>query len=625
MSMAPTGLSRIVRDLVRDAPASDAPSAAIEGPALAAIVRIVELQLRQVPLDTLTAEALPAMLAIFDAPAGALLLYRREDATLTLAAARGLAVAGAEALDVLRWGDERTSEMPLRALVDRKVYVVEEPEHDPFIGRLLGTDQRRPVSTVAAVPLYRWQLPVGVILILGDAAPLTAETLLTPSFAYSVLGLALSTAMWARDERGTIPLPASDVAPLPLVCVPWVDRRERFDATHERTATDPDPDSGAARAERERALAALRAEHQATLEATLNAAREESRVALDTMLQELRAAVSGMEAERQETARERSVLSERLASFEHEHHRLAAQLESTEHDRNLLASRLASLEDALTSTLGSARIAAGEAVAEPGTSTLVAPAPVPEPTPASTPVGASPTADTSAAGAPAERRVLESDTILRDHIQTALATAIPAGRGSVTAVNLVGCDAGRIADMTDATASGMLLVGYASHPERGSRILGPLRCFVTPPSATELAAAVEGAGRGNRRTILLTEDIDGFMSAKAALVKAGHSVSMACDEKQALDLLAILRPDTVLIDVRNAGQQGVEFLDALGPETGRVLTLLVHGDPSGAALARLAERMLRPPALDVNELVKVCRNALPDTKRAGAAPARPGR
>jgi hypothetical protein len=253
----------------------------------------------------------------------------------------------------------------------------------------------------------------------------------------------------------------------------------------------------------------------------------------------------------------------------------------------------------------------------PATVDAAPPAAAPPPPAASPP--AAPPAAAPPPGTPAEHRVLEPDAILRDHIQTALATAIPAGRGSVAAVNLVGCDAERIAAMTAASASGMLLVGYAAHPERGSRILGPLRCFVTPPAAAEIASAVESAGRGNRRTILLTEDIDGFMGAKAALVKAGHSVSMACDEKQALDLLAILRPDTVLIDVRNDAQP-IEFLDALGPETGRVLTMLVHGEPSGDALSHVAERMLRPPPLDVAELVKVCRNALPDAKRAATTP-----
>jgi hypothetical protein len=220
---------------------------------------------------------------------------------------------------------------------------------------------------------------------------------------------------------------------------------------------------------------------------------------------------------------------------------------------------------------------------------------------------------------------LESDATLRDQIQTALVAAIPTGRGSVTVVNLIGCEAMRLAEMTAAAEAGMVLVGYASDPTRGSRILGPLRCFVAPPTATAVSTAVDTATRGNRRTITLSEDIDAFMVAKTALTKAGYSVSMACDEKQALDLLAILRPDTVLVDVRGGGQPAVEFLDALAPESGRILTLLVHGDPTGATLSRLADRMLRrPPGLDVNELVRVCRNALPEAgKRVGGAPTRP--
>ena len=605
--MAPSGLSRIVRDLAPDASSSEDASEILARPAFDAIVRIVELQLRHVPLDPLTAEVLPAMLAIFDAPAGALLLYRREDATLTLAAARGLEVAGAEALEVLRWGDERTSEMPLRALVDRKVYVVERPDDDPFIRRLVGSDQRRPVTTVAAVPLYRWHLPVGVLLVFGSTEPLTSEALLAPTFAYSVLALALSNLLWARDDRGATPLPAPESAPPPLVCVPWIDLRER-DAADRGRDTRPKP------------------------------ARDEDRAALETMLVELRGVVARMEAERQETARERNALSERLASFEHEHHRLAAQLETTEHDRNLLASRLTSLEETLTNKLAALVAAPRETTPPPIVDATPAPPSSPAPPRSAAPpaAGAKPTSATPPPPAPAEgisatpgaateslpseRRVLETDPVLREKIAAALASAVPLERGSLAVANLLDCDADRIAAMADASSRGMLIVGYAAHAERGSRILGPVRCFATPPSTAEIGAAVESAGRGNRRTILLTEDIDGFMGAKAALVKAGHSVSMACDEKQALDLLAILRPDTVLIDVRSVAQP-IEFLDALGPETGRVLTMLVHGEPTGAALTRVAQRMLRPPALDVAELAKVCRNALPDPKRAAVTPA----
>ena len=631
MSIAPTGLSRLFREPAPDPNVSATPSAALDGPALAAVIRIVELQLRQVPLDTLTAEVLPAMLAVFDAPAGALLLYRREDATLTLAAARGLAVTGAEALDVLRRGDERKSEMPLRALADRKIYVVDRPQDDVFTRKLTGPAERRSLSAVAAVPLYRWQLPVGVMLVIGEQASLASDALLAPSFAYSVLALALSTMLWARDDRGATPLPASDVAPPPLICVPWVDHRHETSSELARLE-----------AERDAGIAAVRAEGRVPLEAGIAAAREESRSTIEVMLQELRAAVSGMEAERRATAHERAALRDRLASFEQEHDRLAEQLASAERDRELFTSRVESLEQELTRRLEASLAAAPArlpiAAAEPERIASTAPSPVdttptfrttPPATPA-TPVAALTPARSTAPSAPGEspieRRVLEVDPTLRDRIQTALATTIPSGRGSVAVVNLFGCDATRLAEMTAAADAGMVVVGYASDPTRGSRILGPLRCFVAPPNAAETSAAVEGAARGNRRTITLSEDIDAFMVAKTALTKAGHSVSMACDEKQALDLLSILRPDTVLVDVRGAGQPAVEFLDALGPESGRILTLLVHGDASGTTLSRLADRMLRPDGLDVNELVKVCRNALPEAgKRLGGTATRPTR
>jgi hypothetical protein len=621
MASSPTGLSRIVRDLVPDTPAAPA-IPTLDGPALAAVVKIVELQLRQVPLDTFTADVLPAMLEIFDAPAGALLLYRREDATLTLAAARGLAVSAAEALDVLRWGDEGSSEMPLRALVDRKIYVVERPSDDPFTRRLVDPDARKQAASVATVPLYRWQLPVGVLVLLGGETPLAADALLGPAFTYSVLALGISNLLWARDERAATPLPAPDTAPPALICVPWVDQRELHGEVT-RLAQ-----------ERDAAVAKVQAEGRAALEAGVAAAREESRSALESMLQELRAAVTSMEAERQATAQERLALTERLSSFEQEHGRLVEKLAHAEQDRSTLVSRLASLETILTR----APEPTAETAPEPP---AVAATPPPPPPPASAPTpsastpppppapprtGEAPAAAAASAPAQTQRRVLERNATLRDHIQTALTSAIPAGRGSVVAVNLLDCDASTLELLSEigATDPAALVVGYAAHPERGSRILGPLRSFATPPGAAEIAAALEGANRGNRRTILLSEDIDAFMVAKTALTKSGHSVSMACDEKQALDLLAILRPDTVLVDVRGKGAPAVEFLDALGPENGRILTLLVHGDPTGAALARLAERMLRSSALDVNELVKVCRNALPEQKRPGAAPARPG-
>ena len=71
----------------------------------------------------------------------------------------------------------------------------------------------------------------------------------------------------------------------------------------------------------------------------------------------------------------------------------------------------------------------------------------------------------------------------------------------------------------------------------------------------------------------------------------------------------------------------MSFASALAPPTvsppGR--NALVVGSVvllHGVALWALNQGLLRPPALDVTELAKVCRNALPDAKRAGTAPTR---
>jgi hypothetical protein len=136
-----------------------------------------------------------------------------------------------------------------------------------------------------------------------------------------------------------------------------------------------------------------------------------------------------------------------------------------------------------------------------------------------------------------------------------------------------------------------------------------MRALTEPPDAAAAAALLAGAARGTRRIITISSDVDTFMPAKLGLTKAGHSVSMACDYKQALDLLAILRPDAVFVDLRSEAESAAAFLDALlAPEHPRVLLVLVHGDPSGATLANVVERMLRPLPLDPSDLARKARS-----------------
>jgi DNA-binding NarL/FixJ family response regulator len=151
-------------------------------------------------------------------------------------------------------------------------------------------------------------------------------------------------------------------------------------------------------------------------------------------------------------------------------------------------------------------------------------------------------------------------------------------------------------------------VAYAAVAGR-SRILGPLRCFTAPPAPEVMLAAIGKLGN-QRRLISLSEDVDGLIPLKAALSKGGHSISMACDPKQALDLLGMLTPDAVLVDLRTAPESAARFLEALALENGRTPAFLVCGDDPGITLRRALEPLLRPLPLDAAQLAKVCQTVL---------------
>jgi hypothetical protein len=527
------------------------------------IERVVRLELQQAPLEVLAAEMLAPLLEALDARAGALLCYRRDEAALTLAAGRGLAAAAAEQLAMLRWGGGGAWEMPLRALVDRTVYHVSADAFRTVAAEPVGEDA---ASTIAAIPLHRWHQPVGVVLAIADGA-LDAERVLAHRLAYDVLALALAAALWGGARPSQVDVGAS--APT-LACAAWADiASRRFDAR-------------------------------------AGEGRHVDGAAIDAMLRDLRGAVDALRAERRLDEAERVALAERLAE--------------AERDRSEHAARTAMLEDEL------ARQAAllGDGRGEPGTA-------IPSATATATAAEArsDDTTAPDATQAPPTRahRVLDADASRGEAIAAALASALPnpSPRGLVVA-NLLDATPTLLTDVMAAAREGATIVAYAAEGAR-SRILGGVRCFAEPPAPGEITAGLESQPRGGRRLISLSDDIDAFIPAKVELAKLGYSVSMACDEKQAIDLLALLNPDAVLVDVRKTPEAAAGFVDALSPEDGRVLTLLVHGDPQRGMLRRALERLMRPTPLDAGELARVCRtvvtNASAGTRPAAVSPLRP--
>lgn len=516
------------------------------------IEHVVRLELQQAPVEVLATQMLAPLLEAVGARAGALLCYRRDDGALALAAGRGLAASAPERLGVLRWGGGGAWEMPLRALVERKAYVLDTREHHAFVAELVGADDANTVVAVAAIPLHRWQQPVGVVLAIADR-PLEPEQLLEHRLAYDVLAIAMAAALWGGARAPLIDVAAPP--PASLVCEAWLDMRLRG-----FTAADASLD-----------------------------ARLADRGAIDAMLQDLRGAVDALRAERRHEETQR----EARAALGHP-----------------VAYGGASGASAATAGVPSTPAPADAAAATGGAAPVDVASMSTEPSDGSTGATAPATA----------HRVLDGDAVRRDAVAAALARAIPIppARGLVAA-NLCDASAATIADLTLAATAGATIVGYAADGTR-SRILGAVRCFTDPPASGEATAAVESQPRGGRRMISLSDDIDAFIPAKTELAKLGYSVSMACDEKQAIDLLALLNPDAVLVDLRATPEAAASFVDALAPESGRILTLLVHGDPATGALRRALERLMRPVELEPADLARVCRGVLA-TAATAARPA----
>src|SRR6185295_5419708 len=134
--------------------------------------------------------------------------------------------------------------------------------------------------------------------------------------------------------------------------------------------------------------------------------------------------------------------------------------------------------------------------------------------------------DTGAAGAGA--RVLEPDADLRQRISAAF--ELGAQRGSTPPVIVANLLVAPPAALDRASADGNTpaVVGYVATDGR-SRVIGPVRCFAQPPTATGAVAALAGDGGAKRRVMTFSADFDSFLPTKTALTNAGHSVSMACD------------------------------------------------------------------------------------------------
>src|SRR5262249_57556853 len=77
-----------------------------------------------------------------------------------------------------------------------------------------------------------------------------------------------------------------------------------------------------------------------------------------------------------------------------------------------------------------------------------------------------------------------------------------------------------------------------------------------------LAALGSAAGR-NTKVVTVGTDVDSLMSLRQIFTRHGLSVSMAWDVKQATDLLPMIRPNVVVVDLEQPPRAGAGIVARL--------------------------------------------------------------
>jgi len=136
-------------------------------------------------------------------------------------------------------------------------------------------------------------------------------------------------------------------------------------------------------------------------------------------------------------------------------------------------------------------------------------------------------------------------------------------------------------------------------------MLGMVEATGSPLDPDDVAETLERYAVRGTRVVTAGADVDALMSLRQALARKGLSVSMAWDAKQAADLLQVVRPEVVVVDLalpRRDGYGIVARLAALDPPPSAIL---VPGpdDAPAAFAAVLADPVYSGGALRLGQLL----------------------
>jgi len=169
-----------------------------------------------------------------------------------------------------------------------------------------------------------------------------------------------------------------------------------------------------------------------------------------------------------------------------------------------------------------------------------------------------------------------------------------------------------LADLRAGGYAGPVWGCLATLGAQGTLLLGAVEGCARPIDPDAIVALLAGRVARGARVLAVGDAPQSLISLRQALTRQGMSVSIGWDAKQAIDLVAMVRPEVVILDLAlpRGGHVLVAELSATDPHP---LLLLVpsEGDDAAAFGAALAARARTPQALTPAQLLDLARQAAP--------------
>lgn len=179
----------------------------------------VAATLRQIVADAVAPEdalqpALEAVVEAVTASAGAVCLYDSRRELLRLAVETGLSDEGCKRLRNVRRNDPVTWDMPLNALLNRRVYLIDNAAQNRYVPPLL--DPATSMRTVVCIPLLTGVNPLGALILIATGTRAIHERSLQ-GLTDGLRELATLIESVRRQAMGEPPVAAPGPAPSPFV------------------------------------------------------------------------------------------------------------------------------------------------------------------------------------------------------------------------------------------------------------------------------------------------------------------------------------------------------------------------------------------------------------------------